>query len=92
MTKADTNYVKAIEELSLFLTEITPESSDLSVSEFESLYKELRAMQRFWDTTKWDVIEKESGDVLVKEARSDDCFKKYYKLRTEIDRLEVLVK
>lgn len=91
-SKAQEKYAEAIEALGMFLGDTMVTNTAFPIAEFEPVYKELRGLQKFWDTKEWDVIERECGDPIVAKARADESFKQYFKLRAEIDRLEVLVK
>lgn len=90
MTQADIKYAEAIEQLNVFLRPGIV--SAYPPSRFEDLYKELQGLKGFFDTINWDKIVRESGETWIADLRKDEAFKEYYKLRTEIDRLEVLVK
>lgn len=91
-SKADEKYAEAVALLGDFLRDGIFVETTFPVETFEAVYMELRGLQKFWGTKEWDVIEKECGDPLVAKARKDEGFKQYFKLRAEIDRLEVLVK
>lgn len=86
MTQADIKYAEAIESFNVFLSKGTASAL------FEDLYKELQGLKGFFDTKDWDRIIKESGETWIADLRKDAAFKEYYKLRSEIDRLEVLVR
>lgn len=90
MTQADIKYAEAIECFNVFLGKGIV--SAYSPAQFEDLYKELQGLKGFFDTVNWDKIVAESGETWIKDLRQDAAFKGYYKLRSEIDRLEVLVK
>lgn len=90
MTQADIKYAEAIETFNVFLGKGI--SSTWPSSRFEDLYKELQGLKGFFDTVDWDRIVRESGEDWITDLRKDTAFKEYYKLRSEIDRLEVLVK
>lgn len=83
-------YAEAIEQLNAFLHGGI--ASAYPPSRFEDLYKELQGLKGFFDTVNWDKIIRESGEMWIGDLRKDAAFKEYYKLRSEIDRLGVLVK
>lgn len=62
---------------------------------YEAWYRKMVATRKFFDAPSWDHLQRtlesmEEG--WLKDLRSDDNFKEYYKLRAEYDRLEVLLK
>ena len=90
-TKAQINYGKAIEKLGEYLRSLV-EPNVIRFFMYETEYYELKELKEFYGKdTSWDAIEKEVRDEghLVK-VRGDEKFKKYYKLRMEIDRLKAV--
>lgn len=84
------------EQLSALLKGVDSEVSTIPLEEYEARYKKLKAIHSFFGLP-WDQIEKEIKSTEYKEewiweSRKEPHFKKYYKLRAEIDKLEVLVK
>lgn len=58
-------------------------------------YKRMVATRKWWDSPSWNHLQKELeslGETWLTELRSDLDFKEFYKLKAEVDRLEVLLK
>ena len=58
-------------------------------------YKKMVATRKFFDSPSWDHLQKELeslGETWLTELRSDSNFKEFYKLKAEVERLEVLLK
>lgn len=58
-------------------------------------YKKMVATRKFFDSPSWDHLQSELeslGEAWLKELRSDPNFKEFYRLKAEVDRLEVLLK
>lgn len=93
---AQETHLKLVEELSTFLHSGEVEKSDIPAGEYESRYKQLKAIRDFFGKS-WNQIEVEikSTDMpegWIWESRKDSAFKKYYGLRLQIDKMEVLIK
>jgi hypothetical protein len=91
-TKGELNYAKAITKLSEYLNALE-ETDEVSFGMYEITYYRLREYKEFYGDVSWDAIQKEIvDDGELKQARADEQFKGYYKLRLEIDRLKVVGK
>ena len=84
-------YVAAIDDLTAYLHSITKPDL-IEFGHYENTYKKLKGVKKFYDNASWDVIEIDVKEQWLKDSRKDEQFKEYYKLRSEIERLEVLVK
>ena len=85
--------VTQIEKLNVFMRD--NDKASVPIKDFEDYYKQLRGIKAWFDTggtISWDKIESTAGIDWIKDIRKDSVFKEYYKIRREIDRLEVLVK
>lgn len=90
MNKAEERYVTLIEQLSKYLRGIKVRET-IPLGDYEGTYKKLRGLKGFYDGAPWDRIQKDIGSDWLKKVRSDEQFKEYYRIRVEIDKLEVLV-
>lgn len=58
-------------------------------------YRKMVATRKFFNSPSWDHLQRELesfGEMWLGELRSDPDFKEFYKLKAEVERLEVLLK
>lgn len=92
---AKQRHTKAVENLNAFLESDVSNGSAIPEDEWESRYKQLKGIRAWWGIP-WDKIEteirlSEYPEKWIWESRADGIFKEYYRLRSEIDKMEVLL-
>jgi len=88
LSLAEERMAEQINTVSDYLKVVIPDK--IPVEKYEWYYKKLRGIKQLMEGEPWDEIEKWDDD--VKQARKDESFKEYYKLRMEADRLEGFVR
>lgn len=93
---AERKYEILLEKLTAFLKSPEAGQSKIPIKEWEDRYTRLKAIRDWWGIN-WNEIERqvrssEYPEPWIWESRADPAFKKYYELRMQLDKMEVLIR
>lgn len=85
-----------VQEVTTLLDSSEAAESKVPLGKWEDRFKKLKGIRGFFGQP-WDQIERQIKasnypEEWIWESRKDEAFKKYYMLRTQADKLEVLLK